>query len=251
MIIPCSPAKVAIVAIAKNEENSIEEWSEYHLKLGFDDIILFENDWKCRYKNDRIKKYHVQGPNKQVWSYNKFIRALSNCYDWAAFLDLDEYIVLNKHTNIKQFIAQYHNPYSIAINWVFFGNDNQLEMTQKSVLKRFTKRSDRPDIHIKILLNLRSGAHMMDPHRASVVAIDTDGNATNSSFNRNGPIDIIRINHYFHKSYDEWKIKCDRGRPDGYGPRDINEWQLFSAKYLDVEDTIARDFLYGDTRCQK
>ena len=33
--------KVGIAAIAKNEDNYIDEWIKYHLKLGIDQIMVF------------------------------------------------------------------------------------------------------------------------------------------------------------------------------------------------------------------
>lgn len=245
MIIPASNLKIAVVAIAKNEDNSIKEWIDYHIKLGFDDIILYQNDWKCKYKHNNLKLYTVKGPGKQMTCYNKFIHNLAGLYDWAAFIDVDEFIVLKKHSTIKQFIQQYSNPYAICINWVLFGSGAQKDIIQESVLKRFVKRSYRPDMHIKTLLNLHSGAHMMNPHHASIISYDTSFNKIKGSFNNNGPVDIIQVNHYYYKSYSEWKIKCERGRPDGYGPRELDEWNINIDKYSDVEDTLARDFLYG------
>ena len=36
--------KVVIVAIAKMEQDYIEEWVKYHLHLGFDQIFLYDNE---------------------------------------------------------------------------------------------------------------------------------------------------------------------------------------------------------------
>jgi hypothetical protein len=33
--------KSALVAIAKDEDDYINEWIEYHFKIGFDNIILY------------------------------------------------------------------------------------------------------------------------------------------------------------------------------------------------------------------
>lgn len=33
--------KTALVAIAKDEDNYLKEWVEYHLKIGFDDVYVF------------------------------------------------------------------------------------------------------------------------------------------------------------------------------------------------------------------
>jgi hypothetical protein len=49
--------KVAICCIAKNEDNYIDEWIEYHLKLGIDDIHVHQNNWKYNGKflnNERV-----------------------------------------------------------------------------------------------------------------------------------------------------------------------------------------------------
>ena len=39
--------KIALVCIAKNEDDYIEEWVNYHLKLGFSKIFIYENNWRC------------------------------------------------------------------------------------------------------------------------------------------------------------------------------------------------------------
>ena len=43
---------VALVCVAKNEDNYIQEWIDYNKKLGFDDIIIYQND----YVNNMDKK---------------------------------------------------------------------------------------------------------------------------------------------------------------------------------------------------
>ena len=38
--------RTAIVCIAKNEDRYIKEWAEDHLKLGFDSVYIYQNDWR-------------------------------------------------------------------------------------------------------------------------------------------------------------------------------------------------------------
>lgn len=54
--------KKAICAIAKNEDKYIDEWAEYHFKLGIDDIFIFQNDW--RYNGRLPEKYNNGGQHK-------------------------------------------------------------------------------------------------------------------------------------------------------------------------------------------
>ena len=48
--------KIALVCIAKNEDNYIHEWINYHLKLEFDSIFIYENDWESNVINDKVFK---------------------------------------------------------------------------------------------------------------------------------------------------------------------------------------------------
>ena len=47
---------LALVCIAKNEDPYIEEWVNYNLKLGFDKVFIYENNWRCKLNNDNIVK---------------------------------------------------------------------------------------------------------------------------------------------------------------------------------------------------
>ena len=37
--------KIAIVCIAKDEDNYLREWLDYHFKIGFDHIYVYQNNW--------------------------------------------------------------------------------------------------------------------------------------------------------------------------------------------------------------
>lgn len=43
--------KKAIICIAKNEDLYIDEWIQYHLKIGFDRVFVYQNNW--RYIGDK------------------------------------------------------------------------------------------------------------------------------------------------------------------------------------------------------
>ena len=53
--------KVALVCIAKDEDEYIKEWIEYHKKLGFDNIFVFENNWRCKVKDDIVTNIEFDG----------------------------------------------------------------------------------------------------------------------------------------------------------------------------------------------
>ena len=97
-----------ICAIAKNENSYINDWVNYHLALGFDKIYLFDNNnSETPYvgdfidQKDKVEVINVRDKHEKDFQnkcYNDFYT--SHSFDWCAFIDIDEYIVLDKWNNI-------------------------------------------------------------------------------------------------------------------------------------------------------
>lgn len=207
--------KVALVCIAKNEDHYIQEWITYHKKIGFDDIFIYQNDWRCDVNEENVYKFVLDGHNTQPKCYNIFIKEYKNEYDWAAFLDVDEFLVLKKHTNVKEFINDYILYPSIGINWVLFGNNNLEEsVSDYSMIERFTKRQEKVNSHIKSIVNLKNTVIMNIHCPVNIHNVDCNHNKFFGPFNPKGDDGIAQINHYFCKTRREWIEKIGRGRPD-------------------------------------
>jgi hypothetical protein len=232
--------KTALVCIAKNEEHYIDEWVNYHLKIGFDNIFIYQNDWECSIDNPKVIKIIFNGDEKQIPSYNDFIQRYKSNYDWVAFFDVDEFLVLKKHNNINEFLISYNQYLGVGVNWVIFGNNNLESVTDDySLIKRFTKRQVGVDPHIKTILNLRHGVNVsMSVHNPNKPIVDSHLNEIGGPFNYKGNDEIIQLNHYFCKTKEEFKLKCERGRSDlkthmrtmeEYEPSNKNECDDFTA----------------------
>ena len=73
--------KTVLVCIAKDEENYVEEWLDYNHKLGFDEIIMYENDWKCPVERPFLNKIKYYQITYIIYVYNQiyiFCIKLSN-----------------------------------------------------------------------------------------------------------------------------------------------------------------------------
>jgi hypothetical protein len=239
--------RVALVCIAKDEDNYIEEWIDYHSKLGFDNIFIYENDWVCNIERPFLTKIPFPGKIVQLSSYNDFLIKNKHNFDWVAFFDVDEFLVLKQHKNIKDFLTEYDNPWGIAVNWVFFGSDglkNRIPNCQNSLIKQFVKREKFADKHIKTILKLPSESFMISPHNPNQILIDTQRREIRGPFNFNGDISVIQLNHYHHKTYEDWHIKCNRGFADGAKPRVLEHWTNAIKDYVELEDCEAFNFMY-------
>jgi hypothetical protein len=235
--------KVALVCIAKNEDNYIQEWIDYNLKLGFDNIFIYQNDWRMSIDHPKVTKFEVDGINKQRECYRHFIKNYNSEYDWAAFFDVDEFLVLKKHENIKEFIIDYNDFPGIGINWVLFGNNGLTKVSgEYSLLKRFTKRQSSINQHIKSIVKLNSGL-VMGIHNPNTFIVDVNKNQFSGPFNPSGDDNIAQINHYFCKTQEEFQEKCDRGRADcPVSKRTMSEFDVHN--FNDIEDLTAYNFLY-------
>ncbi len=240
--------KIALVCIAKNEDHYIDEWIDYHKKLGFDDIFIYENNWEYNGIHEDVKIFPVVGEVMQIPAYNHFMNNYHRDYDWAAFIDIDEFIVLKQHTNIHDFVKLYGATNSIAMNWVMFGDNGHEKVDgDYSVLKRFTKRQSTSDQHIKVITRVTPHIKFVYPHCTDNRWMDTNGKEGSGPFNPNGPIDVIQLNHYFTKTREEFQEKINRGRADSHHPihqRTMSEFD--KGNFNEVEDLNAYNFMFND-----
>ena len=237
--------KVALVCIAKNEDNYIKEWYDYHMKIGFDDIIVYQNDWECNITEPNLIKYRVDGKNKQLFCYNNFITEHQGKYDWVAFFDVDEFLVLKKHKNVKEFIKDYEDYPGIGINWVFFGDNNHNGVIDDySVISRFIKREKKVNNHVKSIVKLTPELRMLVHNPSNTVIVDTNKCAFKSSFSPKQYDDIAQLNHYFTKTKEEFIKKVERGRADAEFKRNYNEFNVHNIN--EVDDFTAHNFYFNE-----
>jgi hypothetical protein len=235
--------KIALVCIAKNEDYYLDEWLEYNYKLGFDNIILYENNWRCSIDKPYLTKIPFDGEIKQLSAYNSFVEN-NVYYDWVSFIDCDEFITLKKHKNIKDFIEEYNNPFGISLNWYLFGSGDKKIRENNSLLNQFKHRNSKVDDHIKVIMNLKSKFCMILPHNPNIPVFDTNGKLFFGPFNENGPTDVAYINHYRNKTYEDFNLRCKRGRADCEFVNDISEWESEMLDNIDTLDVTALNFMY-------
>lgn len=234
--------KSALVCIAKEEEKYILEWINYNLKLGFNDIFICNNDWEFEYIHPNVHIIPINGKRMQWHAYNTCYNKLKESYNWIAFFDVDEFLVLKKHESVNEFLNDYIEYPAIGINWVFFG-DNDLsgqEIKDYSVLSRFTKRQEGVHSSIKSIVNTSYPHTFINIHNPVSNIVDTNFNVFTDHSNPKGSDEIAQLNHYWCKTKEEFEIKVMKGRADIDEPRNISDFD--NNNYNQVVDTTAYDF---------
>jgi len=138
--------KVCIICISKNEDNYINEWINYHLNLGFDNIIICNNDNEYKEINiDKVINLNYSKVNPiQVKAYTNTFNKYKDKYDWILFIDCDEFVVLeDKYKNIKDFLSDliFKNADIIRLHWKIFSGGSNIDVIDNNyeVMNRFTE----------------------------------------------------------------------------------------------------------------
>ncbi|MDO4466651.1 MAG: glycosyltransferase family 2 protein [Bacillota bacterium] len=220
--------KVGIAAIVKNEAEYIEEWVLYHLTIGFDEIVLYDNGSEDNSKEilepyvkaGKVRIIDYPGMGKQLEVYNYAIQQLKNEFKYLAFIDADEFLLPMHGESIKSLLDKMffdEKVGGLAINWKMFGSSGLEEKPEGGVLKNFLYCANKKDVGnecIKSIVNPRKVFAYQHPHFPTYYygykSYDENKQVVSSWKNYIEP-EVLRINHYFTKSKAEW-IKR-RGMP--------------------------------------
>lgn len=226
-----APARyLAVCAIAKDEGPYFKEWIDRHLALGVDVFYIYDNgstDDTRRilepYVRSGIVEYtYWPGHRRQLAAYDDCLERHRFSSRWIAFIDLDEFIVPVRDRSIPEFLAGLESFAAVEINWLIYGSGGNRTRTPGGVVERFRRHSvpsHRLNRHVKSIVDPRRVFTMTGCHEAARIsgrAADSHGNAVTRNFRDREPQhDVIRINHYAVKSYEEFVEKQARGRASG------------------------------------
>jgi glycosyltransferase involved in cell wall biosynthesis len=224
--------KIACAAVVKNEARYLAEWLAWQFMLGFDTVVLMDNGstdetlaiaerFAAAYD---VRRFHWAdtSPSYQASAYDAVFRSMGQEFEWIAFFDADEFLLLDDGLELKTLLAARPEA-AIAIPWAIFGSSGRQEMQAGLTVETYTHRSGAefyPNRHVKSIIRpARTGrcatAHVFEVDGAYV---DLLGNALDWQFLGVLAVDPAyrggRLNHYFTRSQAEWQQKLARGYPD-------------------------------------
>lgn len=221
---------LSVCAIAKNEGAYFKEWIEWHKAKGVEKFYIYDNESTdstkevlAPYIDDGTVTYkYWPGYRRQLAAYDDCLLHYRYATQWLAFIDLDEFIVPLRDSDIPTFLKRFKQFSSVEINWLIYGSGGQREKSAEPVMSRFrfhSKPNHKLNRHVKSIVNPLKVCTMIGCHEAARIsgnAADSHGQAITRSFKDREPQqDVIRINHYAVRSYQEFMEKQARGRASG------------------------------------
>ena len=225
--------KCIVFACAKNEDEYIVEWVEHYKKLGFDKIIIADNNDSPASLKEILSEYIESGfvqifpcnglKRFQLYIYNMYLK--EGNYIWCAYFDCDEFLELTVHKDIKDFLSGIKEN-TVVINWVIFGSNGKINKENLPVQERFKVPANpvplfKENFYVKPIV--RGGEHRGEYMTNSHCPFGTDSINIGGYCPVNFPSIVYTpprykyayIKHYYTKSFNEWMSnKVKRGWPD-------------------------------------
>ena len=252
--------KVFISTNVKDEDNLVE-WCAYHLLIGFDGVLVVDNNSRIPAakiiadaglaqkvtvipyaRRGNIKKPLLNGVVKPFM--------VRHAVDWFIHLDADEYFNLANgvFASVKDFIgAVAPAANTIALNWVMYGTNHLNQQPEGLVIENFT-RCARSHPAVKCLVKTRDVIKAPHVHYWSLRApcgVDANGRPWKIGFANTatrGIDDAAYISHFVYQSYAKYlERKINRKTDDGVQRRVKGRAELHS-QYNAIENRTLVEF---------
>ncbi|MDR3126031.1 MAG: glycosyltransferase family 92 protein [Rickettsiales bacterium] len=266
------PTYLSACAIVKNEAAYIAEWIEYHLLVGVEKFYIYDNestdDTKtvlAPYVRDGIADHKSwPGTGQQSAAYNDALAKHRATDRWIAFIDLDEFLVPISKPTIPEILREYEDLPAVCVNWLFYGDNGFDKKTDGLVIERFTAHS-RPEFErnrmFKSIVNPRRAIRMLTHNARFAGPFITRNTKRQMEIHglrgmwRKPAYDKMRLNHYWGKSKEEFRMKKARGdvvsgerRPDWdesyeyYNRNEIKDDRTMEKYVARVKENISKRF---------
>jgi len=246
----------AICAIVRDEENYLDEWVRYHRAVGVERFHIFDNQSKVPVvetlkefvDSGLVKVTPVQGFPVQLPVYSHFIKEEKSAAKWVAFIDVDEFIVPVRHADVKHFIRPYERFAGVGVNWMTYGSSGHRTPPKGLVIENYLRRADKSapeNQHIKSIVQPEfvEDAEYTPHHfryKAGWHAVNEQGEKI-EEFSHPHSSELIQLNHYFHKSLEDFQNKLKRRRADGGPDYSMQLFEEREPSFNAIEDrTILR-----------
>jgi hypothetical protein len=241
--------KVLLCCIGRLENKYIREYVDYNKAMGFTKICLYDNNRDGEEDfHDVIGDYIDSGyvilkdyrnitVPCQFRAYNECYEEYGKKYDWIAFLDIDEFVFLNNHKNIKDYLSDkiFDNFDMIHLNWLLFGDGDMVYDNGLPLLARIKTPLD---------INLSTGYNIPDTfHIKSIIRGGLD--SVDFSQTPHTPINDLRCCNSFG-------IECPSNSP--FAPYDFRNGGLlhFTTKTAEeFAEKVKRGFCDGNPKTKR
>ncbi len=245
---------IYVCAIIKDEHEYIREWVLHNRLIGFDKIVLYDNNSSKPYTRelgDMIENGFVEIRfwtdtrwSRQLRAYNDFVRSGKwKDNDWCAFIDADEYIFFDKVKTIAEFLEKYKKYAGVGLSWKTYNANGRIKSPKGIPLeKAYTREFQYLEPRIKTVGHLKDIAYFDSPHSfipSNGLLVTTNWNPI---FGQNPEyVDYTNghIKHFMTKSWEDWVKRLKRGNITK-GLRTVDTFFEFNPDLMYLRDELVK-----------
>tara|TARA_R110002060_G_scaffold41587_3_gene53122 strand:- start:1581 stop:2450 length:870 start_codon:yes stop_codon:yes gene_type:complete len=268
---------LAMCIRCRDDLECLKENIEYHTLIGVEHFFIYDHESAIPLKSaladyDNVTVECVSKWEELIACYNKCWSENKNNFQWIAFIDTDEFIVMKDgNTDLKEFLKPYEKYGGLAIWWRCFSSSGH-KKKQKSVIHDYTRASRFGGVSVKSIVNtkftLGVGCQHHHRYKPGYFAVFQDFSRVKMhppSAMFPGPEGLgepaaalvpesertldnhkIQLNHYIVRSREDFELKRARHDPnatDDWNPsehmKNMNEqyWNVLNSPIMQHEDT--------------
>lgn len=229
--------------IIRDDNEYLPEWLEWHIGQGIECFYIYDHGSKIpvcetvkslpQEIKSRLKIHDFGGSHEfaQHEAYNDCLKKYAGESRWIAFIDSDEMIRVKTGQTLQAFLREYEDYAGLFIKWIVYGANGQKNKSDAPCRVRFSKESPskasenvgkvivQPAFMRKMLTHngyTKEGFCVVDEHKRELEQAQI--------YQPAGTTDLICLDHYYTKSYEEWLNKIKRGSCDPYYSRKYAEF---------------------------
>ncbi|MES2570542.1 MAG: glycosyltransferase family 2 protein [Verrucomicrobiota bacterium] len=203
------------------DEPDLSEWIAYHLSLGVERIVLYDNesDPPVQVMDPRVKVIRWPGRAQQIRAYDHFCRHFLCEAVWSGVLDADEFVLPHRTNDLRDLLVGYQAYPGLAVNWQIFGSNGHQVRPTGLIVENYTQRARagfKVNAHVKLFLRATADhIRWESPHEVTLGSgiskvVNEKGEPLHGPFHTPS-ISTIQINHYASKSHEDMARKHHRG----------------------------------------
>jgi glycosyltransferase involved in cell wall biosynthesis len=216
---------VALCVRIRDEAADLREFVEYYLAAGVSQIFFYEARSSDNFR-EVLEPFVAAGfvtliegwphvPISPAAEHDCILRCIGH-YAWIGFVDADEFVVIRDGRSIPDFLDNVPDRIpAVALHWQMFGSSGHTKRPNLPVILAYGRREAKPNLHVKVFVRPGRVRFQRNSHswyyRGIFSAAVNELNVKVWGSTAVPPTaELAWINHYYHKSLEEFQRKAQR-----------------------------------------
>lgn len=221
------PIQLAVCAIFRDEARYLAEWVTFHRIQGVERFYLYDNlsgdEWRSELAPEiasGVVEVTEWPPEPgQLSAYDDCLERHRTDTRWIAAIDVDEFLFSPSGKPLPEVLRRFDMHPGVVVNRRFFGTNGHRRPPEGLVTESYPMRSrddDPSNVLVKSIVfpRMTVRAHSAHTFRLRGTAVGEDGLPAPQATRAPATADLLRINHYYAKSEEEFQRKLVTPRAD-------------------------------------